>query len=160
MCSAWFAGLGFRASSKKEMDMAELIRDVMTSNPVMMPESASALDAAKKMRDANIGDVIVMKEGDKMCGIVTDRDIVVRALAEGKDVKSVKLGDICTQNMATLSANDDIETAVKLMRKKAIRRIPVVENGKVIGIVSIGDLAMDRDPQSALGEISAQPPNN
>lgn len=139
--------------------MAELIRDVMTSNPVTMPASASVLDAAKKMRDANIGDVIVVKDGDKMCGIVTDRDIVVRALAEGRDAKSVKLGDICTQNMTTLSANDDIETAVKIMRKKAIRRIPVVEDGKPIGIVSIGDLAIERDPRSALGEISAKPPN-
>ena len=138
--------------------MAQSVRDVMTANPIALPATSSVVDAARTMRDANIGNVIVVDNG-RICGIVTDRDITVRGVAEGKDVSSLKLRDICSQEITTLSPTDSVDDAVRLMREKAIRRLPVVEGGKPVGIVSLGDLAVERDPHSALGNISAAPPN-
>ena len=134
------------------------ISEVMTSNPVTMPATASTLEAARAMRDSNIGTVVVLDNG-KVCGIVTDRDIVVRAVAHGRDPATTKLTDICSHELTTLAPTDTVEHAVQIMREKAIRRLPVVENGKPVGIVSLGDLAMERDPDSALGNISAAPAN-
>ena len=138
--------------------MAQSVRDVMTANPIALPATSSVVDAARTMRDANIGNVIVVDSG-RICGIVTDRDITVRGVAEGRDVSSLKLRDICSQEITTLSPTDTVDDAVRLMREKAIRRLPVVEGGKPVGIVSLGDLAVERDPHSALGNISAAPPN-
>jgi CBS domain-containing protein len=138
--------------------MAQSIRDVMTANPISMPAAASAADAARAMRDSHIGDVIVLDNG-RICGIVTDRDIVIRAVAEGRYLLTTKLADICSQELTTLSPTDSVDDAVYLMRERAIRRLPVVESSEPIGIVSIGDLAKSRDPHSALGNISAAPPN-
>ncbi len=138
--------------------MAHPIRDVMKKNVLKLPPSATVADAAKSMRDANIGTIIVEEQG-KLFGLVTDRDIVVRALAEGRDPKSTRLSDTCSKSLFSLKPDDDIDRAVQLMREKSIRRIPVVENDKIVGIVSLGDLAMERDRQSALGHISAAPPN-
>ena len=138
--------------------MAQSIRDFMTTNPITMQAASSVADAARTMRDSNIGDVIVLDNG-RIRGIVTDRDIVVRAVAEGRDPFTTRLADVCSQELTTLSPTDSVEDAVSLMREKAIRRLPVVEGGKPIGIVSIGDLAQSLDPHSALGQISGAPPN-
>jgi CBS domain-containing protein len=110
------------------------------------------------MRDSNIGTVVVVDNG-KVGGIVTDRDIVVRAVAQGRDPATTKLRDISSHDLTMLSPMDTVEHAVQIMRQKAIRRLPVVENGKPVGIVSLGDLAVERDPDSALGNISAAPAN-
>lgn len=138
--------------------MGQLVRDVMTKNPIMLAATASVVEAAKKMKEGNIGDVIVTKDG-QLCGIVTDRDIVVRAIATGKDSSRVTLDEICSHDLATVAPDDDVSKAVQLMRDKAIRRLPVTDNGRPVGIVSLGDFAQNLDPRSALGEISAQPPN-
>ncbi len=111
------------------------------------------------MRDQDIGDVIVLDDGDQLCGIVTDRDIAVRVVAEGRNPQEVKVGQICSRDLTTVSPNDDVGAAVKLMSQKAIRRVPVVDKGRPVGIVSIGDLAVDRDPDSALADISSAKPN-
>jgi CBS domain-containing protein len=138
--------------------MPQRIHDVMTPNPVSLPGTASVHEAARAMRDQDIGDVIVL-ENNQICGIVTDRDIVVRAVAEMRDPAATTLADICSHALTTVSPDDSIAQAVRLMREKAIRRLPVVEGGRAVGIVSLGDLAIERDPESALGEISAAPPN-
>lgn len=138
--------------------MAQTLKDLMTPNPLTCPATATIHDAAQQMRDRNIGDVIVT-DGNQVCGIVTDRDIVVRALADGRDPTNTRLGDICSRDLVTLSPDADVQEAVTLMRERALRRLPVVENGKPVGIVSIGDLAMERDSDSALADISAAPPN-
>ena len=143
---------------KEEMRMAQSIRDVMSANPITMPVASTVSEAARTMREANIGDIIVL-EGDQLYGIVTDRDIVVRIIAEGRDPETATLGDICSREMTTLSPTDIVEDAVWLMRDKAIRRVPVIENGTPIGIVSLGDLAVSQDLHSTLGHISAAPPN-
>ena len=138
--------------------MAQQIRELMTPNPVVLPGTASVHEAARAMRDAEIGDVIVL-EHNEVCGIVTDRDIVVRLVAEAQDPATTTLADLCSHALVTVHPTDSLEAAVRLMRTHAIRRLPVVDGGQAVGIVSLGDLAVERDPHSALGEISAASPN-
>jgi CBS domain-containing protein len=138
--------------------MARSIRSVMTSDPVTLPMTSSVAKAARAMRDANIGDIIVL-HGKQTCGILTDRDIVVRGVAEGRNLAITKVADICSQELTTMSPTDSVEDGMRLRREKAIRRLPVMEGGKPVGIVSIGDLAVSQDPHSALGHISAAPAN-
>jgi CBS domain-containing protein len=138
--------------------MAQYLRDIMTQKPVTVQASDTVVAAARSMRDGNIGDVVVV-ENDQIQGILTDRDIVVRALAEGRDPARTMVGEICSRELTTLSPDDAIGAAEKTMRERAIRRLPVVEGGRPVGIVSLGDLAVERSPDSTLGGISAAPPN-
>jgi len=139
--------------------MDQYVRDLMTPNPSTVRAGASVVEAAKLMRDHDIGDVVVI-EDDRLCGILTDRDIVVRGLAQGADPATTKVGDICSRDLTTVTPTTSVAQAIQVMRGKAIRRLPVVEDGgRVVGIVSIGDLAVERDRRSTLGEISAAPPN-
>jgi CBS domain-containing protein len=139
--------------------MADKIRDVMTSDPSTCEASDSAVDAAKAMRDGEFGAVIVADQG-QMAGIVTDRDIAVRVVAEGRDPGETALRDIASSGLETLSPDDSIDEAVQKMRDADVRRLPVVEDSRAVGIVSIGDLAVARDERSALADISAAAPNN
>jgi signal-transduction protein with cAMP-binding, CBS, and nucleotidyltransferase domain len=138
---------------------AQRIQDVMTRSPKVLDATATAAEAASVMASDDIGDVIVCKNGE-VCGIVTDRDITVRVIAEGRDPASVTVGEICSQPLVTLGPNDPVDTAVRLMREKAIRRIPVCDGDTPVGIVSLGDLAQQQDPRSVLAEVSAAPANN
>lgn len=140
--------------------MAQSIREVMSKDPVTLSASDSVVEAARAMRENDIGDVIVMDESDQICGIVTDRDITIKIVADARDISGTKIGEFCTRDVSTLTPDDSVGDAVALMEKKAIRRIPIVENGKPVGIVSIGDLAVTRDPESALASISAAPPDH
>jgi signal-transduction protein with cAMP-binding, CBS, and nucleotidyltransferase domain len=137
--------------------MGQSIRDVMSTDPVVLQQEASIQEAAQAMREQDIGDVIVLDDSQQICGIVTDRDIAVRAVAQGRDPQSVTVGEICSRDLQTLSPDDDVGDAVKVMSEKAIRRLPVVDNGRPVGIVSLGDLAVTRDPDSVLADISAAP---
>jgi len=134
------------------------VQDVMTLDPITLPPSASLIDAAKTMRDGGIGDVVVI-DGEEVLGIVTDRDIVVRGIADARDPQSTTLIDICSRELTTVSPNDQVGTAVRLMREHAIRRLPVVLRGRPVGIVTLGDLAVEQDRGSALADVSAAPPN-
>jgi CBS domain-containing protein len=138
--------------------MAQSISEVMTPNPVTIPADMSAVNAAELMRDRDIGDIIVMEQ-NRVVGIITDRDIVVRVVASGQEPAKAKLADICSKELHTVKPTDPVEVAINLMREKAVRRILVVEDDSPVGIVSIGDLAVERDRQSALGDISAAPPS-
>jgi CBS domain-containing protein len=140
------------------MARVQSVADVMTANPVVLDSDAPLADAARAMRDSGIGDVIVL-EGGTICGIATDRDIVVRAIAAGKDPAATPLGDICSKDVTTLSPDSPVDDAVRLMRQKAVRRLPVVEGDRPVGVLSLGDLAIERDSGSALAEISDAPPN-
>lgn len=135
------------------------VREVMTPNPIILNRDATAQEAAQQMRDAGVGDVLVQEDGS-LLGIVTDRDIVVRVVADGKSAEQTHLGECCSDQLHTLSPDTDAEEAVQTMREFAVRRVPVVENGQAVGIVSIGDLATSREEHSALADISAAPPNN
>jgi CBS domain-containing protein len=135
------------------------LREVMTADPVGLPADATLARAAEEMRDRDIGDVLVY-DGDVVRGLVTDRDVVVRAVASGLDPTKTTLREIVTDGVVAMNADDGVEDAVKVMRARAVRRIPVVDTGQVVGVVSIGDLAQRQDPNSALADISGAPPNN
>jgi CBS domain-containing protein len=139
--------------------MAQTVRDVMTTNPRTLKASDTIATAARVMRDDDIGGVIVT-QGDTIRGIVTDRDIVVRAVADGANASKSQLGDIVTEGVETVTPDTNLDDVITIMRMKAVRRLPVVDDGGgAIGIVSIGDLAMERDSDSALADISAAEPN-
>jgi CBS domain-containing protein len=138
--------------------MVQKIRDVMTAQPTTLPEDASVAEAAKRMRDEDIGDVLVVRKGE-LTALVTDRDIAIRAVAEDRSPAETPLRDIASKELATVSPDDSIADAVRIMRERALRRIPVVEGSRPVGIVSIGDLAVERDTDSALADISASEPN-
>jgi CBS domain-containing protein len=138
--------------------MGQKIRDVMTPDPITLEAGATAREAARCMRDHDVGDVL-LREGDRLCGIVTDRDLVVRCLAEGDAALDRPLAELCSSGLATLPPDAEVEEAIRLMRENAVRRIPIVEGERAVGIVSLGDLAIERDRQSVLGEISAAPPS-
>ena len=139
--------------------MAQSIRDVMTQNPECVSGDTTVADAAKLMRDKDFGGVLSM-DGDEVSGFLTDRDIAVRVVAEGKDPTSTAVSEVATTDLHTLSPDDSVEDAIELVRKHNVRRVPVVEDAKPVGIVSIGDLAVERDEDSALADMSAAQQNN
>jgi CBS domain-containing protein len=138
--------------------MAQTVREAMTAEPICLSKDTTVIEAAKRMREYNIGDVIITDQ-NRICGVLTDRDIVVRALAEGKDPNTAMVAEICSPNVVTVAPDDAITHAIELMREHAIRRLPVIQDGRPIGILSIGDLALEQDPRSALADISAASPN-
>ncbi|PPS72588.1 MULTISPECIES: CBS domain-containing protein [Streptomyces] len=138
--------------------MAEYVKDVMTAGVVAVRPDASLVEAAQLMRTQNIGDVVVA-EGQDVIGVLTDRDITVRAVADGADPMTVSARTVCTRNPVTVAPDDRVTTAVELMREHAVRRLPVVENGLPVGIVSLGDVAEAEDPASALADISRAVPD-
>jgi len=138
--------------------MTDTVGDLMTPNPISLSPNATVTEAAKRMRDAGVGALLVERDGT-LCGIMTDRDIAMRVVAGDRVPAHTRLGDVCSPNLATLSPGDRIGHAVALMRKKGIRRIPVTEGGKPVGVLSLGDLAQKLDPKSALAGISSAPAN-
>jgi CBS domain-containing protein len=138
--------------------MAQHVRDIMTSQLVTVEPQTSVTTVAQKMRDENIGAVLVT-EGDELRGLVSDRDLVVRALAEGGDPERKTVGSACSDDLVIVTPDEDLDHAVELMREHSIRRLPVVEEGHPVGIISLGDMAMERGAESALGDISAAKPN-
>lgn len=138
--------------------MAQTVREVMTSPPITLEPSASLVDAARAMRERDVGTVVIAAD-DQIQGLVTDRDIVIRAVADARDPATTQVADVISSDLATLSPDDPVGTAVQRMRELAVRRLPVVEQGIPVGIVALGDLAVDRDPNSALADISASEPN-
>lgn len=133
------------------------VRDVMTAGPIVLQRDQSIADAARAMRDNAVGSVLVV-DGDKLCGLVTDRDIVVRALAESADPSS-PIGSVCTPHLVAVEAADDAAQALQVMQANAVRRLPVMDQGRIVGMVSIGDLAVGQDEDSALADISAARPS-
>jgi CBS domain-containing protein len=138
--------------------MAQTVEEVMTRDPRTVDSDDTVLDAARIMRDSDIGDVIVMQDG-QVGGIVTDRDIVVRGVAEGRDPDSTSVSDVCTTGVEAIEPDASVDDALRTMREHDIRRLPVVKNGRPVGIVSLGDLAVERDPDSTLADISAASPD-
>lgn len=135
------------------------IRKVMTADPVCVSTKCSLEDAARAMRDSDIGTVIVIGENEQLRGMVTDRDLVVRGMAQGLDPVETPVEAICSAALVVLGPSDGIDDAITLMRENGLRRLPVVSGDQPIGIVSLGDLALERDPLSVLGSISSSLPN-
>ena len=154
------AGGAHRAGLTQDHRVSDIIRDVMSQCPRALNRDATVLEAAEVMRREDIGDVLVMADDDRvLVGILTDRDIVVRALAEGRDPAKTRIGDVCSQQVVTVGPEDSVGHAVRVMREKAVRRIPVVDGSQVVGMLTLGDIAVERDSRTGLADISAAPPN-
>jgi CBS domain-containing protein len=138
--------------------MAQTVEEIMTRDPRTVNADDAIVEAARVMRDSDIGDVVVM-EGGQVGGIVTDRDIVVRGVAEGQDPESATVSEVCTTGVETIDPGASVDDALRQMREHDIRRLPVVKNGRPVGIISLGDLAVEREPESTLADISAASPD-
>ena len=125
------------------------VREVMTPEPVVLESSATVQDAAQRMRDDYIGNVLVA-DGPTLRGIVTDRDLATRVLADGRDPAGVTLGDVVSTDLEAVAADDDAGQAVEVMRREAVKRVPVVEDGVPVGILSMGDLALSVDDMDVM----------
>lgn len=134
------------------------IREMMTSAPVTVALSDPASEAAKAMREHGIGAVLVQEQG-KLAGLVTDRDITVRVLAQGRDPRDVPVSEIASREIVAIGPDDDTEDAARLIAERAVRRIPVVEDGVAIGVVSLGDLELTKEERTPLADVSAAPPS-
>jgi CBS domain-containing protein len=145
---------------KRKTRDADAVANVMTRDLHVVTPETSIMNAALRMRLADVGAVLVM-EGEHLYGILTDRDIVVRAIASGRSPETTPAGAICSRDITTISPKASAGQAVRLMREKALRRLPVVddETGRVVGVLSISDIAIERDRRSLLGDISAAPGN-
>ncbi|MFG3604088.1 CBS domain-containing protein [Micromonospora chersina] len=135
------------------------VSDVMTKQVVYLPAETPLDEAARVMKESDIGDVVVT-DGATLAGMLTDRDIVVRAVAERADPTSTTIGSIITREVVMIEQHCTASEAAALMRERNIRRVLVCDNErKLVGIVSLGDLAMQLDPNSALSDISEAAPN-
>jgi CBS domain-containing protein len=139
--------------------MAKSVREVMTRNPVAMPADASVQEAAKAMSDMRIGAIVIM-DGNKPTGIVTDRDITVRAVATGSDPAKTKLKDIASERVAAVRPDQSVDDAAQVMKSNDVRRVLVVSDSKLEGIVSLGDLSREGRDQGVERDISRSEPNN
>jgi CBS domain-containing protein len=127
------------------------IKDVMTQNPTSCDPSTTVVEAAKVMASQDVGSVPVVKDG-RLVGMVTDRDIVVRALAEGRDPSATKVGEIASSDLDTVSPDDDLNTALRKMASSRVRRLPVVKDDQLVGIVAQADVARQGD-DSETGQV-------
>ena len=133
------------------------VRDIMSAAPVCMAPGDSVSAAATAMKQHAIGTVLVLTDG-RLSGLVTDRDITVRVLAENRDPRITPIGDICSGELVVLDPDDDLAQAARLVRDRGVRRIPVLRNGTPVGVVSSGDLALEKDARAVLSGVSSAPP--
>lgn len=132
-----------------------LAAEIAISNVEKVPVSATVAQAAKAMQRADVGDVVVV-DGDDPVGILTDRDIVVRVLAEGKSPARTKVKSVCSKNLVTIDAMGSVEEAEGLIREHAVRRLPVMDrDGRMVGIVSLDDLVRREYPDSPFAGVMA-----
>ena len=125
--------------------MSQSIRDVMTSKPCTIDADKSVAYAAKMMRDEDVG-LAPIVEGDKLIGMLTDRDIAVRVAAQGRDPEQVKVRDVASKKLVTIDPQQDLDEALRIMAKHQIRRLPVVEeDGRLVGVVAQADIAREGD---------------
>lgn len=136
-----------------------MVKDVMSAQVVYLPAETTLDEAARAMREKDIGDVVVT-EGASLAGVVTDRDIVIRAVADGRDPLSTTVGEVASRDLVMIDQAAPTHDAAQIMREQAVRRLLVCDNDRrLVGILSLGDLAVQLDPASALGKISGAPPN-
>jgi CBS domain-containing protein len=143
----------------EEAIVAQTVADIMTSgNLATVAGTDSVAEAARRMADADTGNVIVIDNG-AFTGILTDRDIAVRLVANDMS-PATPVSEIASDvDLVTVTPQTPVDEAIELIRSRSVRRLPVLERGRPVGVVSLGDLAMERDPNSALADISAAPRN-
>jgi CBS domain-containing protein len=132
--------------------MAHNIRDVMTSNPCTIDADKSVAYAAKMMREEDVG-VAPIVEGDRLVGMLTDRDITVRVVADGKDPEQVRVKEVASSQLVSVNPQQDLDEALRIMAKHQVRRLPVVEEGgRLVGVVAQADIAREGD-DAATGRL-------
>jgi CBS domain-containing protein len=129
--------------------MAKSVRDVMTSNPRSIEPSTTVTEAARLMKTEDVGSLPIV-DGDQLVGVVTDRDIVIRVVAETKDLQSTTVGEIASRDLVTVDPQQDLDEALRLMAQHQVRRLPVAEeDGKLVGILAQADVAREgKDSQT------------
>jgi CBS domain-containing protein len=138
----------------------QTVQDVMTPEVVFLPADTTVDEAARAMREKDIGDVVIT-DGPALAGVLTDRDIVVRVVADRRDPCTTPVGEVATRDPAMIQVDAPVNEAAQLMRERSVRRLLVCDNDRrLVGIVSIGDLAARLDRSPALGEIGGASPNN
>ena len=150
-------GKGDSSDQGSFVDLRE-IREVMTAVPDAVKETDSLQNAARLMKSNDIGDVLVEDEEGRLAGIITDRDIATRAVAEGTNPVSTIAG-LYSHDITALAPTDTVHDAITLMRARNVRRLPVVESEKAIGIASLGDISVETAPDSVLADISVASPD-
>jgi CBS domain-containing protein len=120
--------------------MGKSVRDLMTQNPRAVRPDDTVVDAARMMRDENVGSLPVV-DSDRLIGMVTDRDVSVRVVAEGRDPSEVSVQEIASRNPVTAEATSDLNEALQLMARHQVRRLPVTEEGRLVGIIAQADVA-------------------
>ena len=138
--------------------MAKSVRDAMTDNPRSIGKSASVVEAAQLMRQENIGSLPITDD-EKLVGMITDRDITTRVVAEVADPKMTSVGDVYSRDLISVEPDKDLEDALQLMARHQVRRLPVVEDGRLVGIVAQADIALSEDERKtgALVEAISKP---
>jgi CBS domain-containing protein len=135
--------------------MAKTVREVMTSKLCSIDTDKTVTYAAKMMRDEDVG-IAPIVEGDRLVGVLTDRDIAVRVVAEGRDPEQVKVTEVASRDVVTLDPQQDLDEALRLMARHQVRRLPVVEeDGRLVGVVAQGDVAQQGD-DARTGEVVEQ----
>ncbi len=125
--------------------MGQSIRDVMTSDPHTIDAEKPVAYAAKMMREENVG-LAPIVQGDKLIGMLTDRDIAIRVVAEGRNPDQVKVRDVASKQVVTIDSQQDLDEALRIMAKHQVRRLPVLEEGgKLVGVVAQADIAREGD---------------
>ena len=152
------------AQNQKSGPGSRHIRDVMSPDPECVSEKDSIRDVARIMKDADTG-VVPVVDGKKIIGLITDRDIIVRGLAEGKNLENVRVNELMTKSIRSVREDSSVDEALELMGSAEIRRVPVVnQNDELVGIVSLGDIATQANRDGKVGQtvenISEAPPNN
>lgn len=132
--------------------MAKTARDVMTSGAECIGENETIVDAAKKMAELDVGALPICGEDNRLKGMLTDRDIAVKVLAEGKDPNSTRAGELGEGKPVTIGADDSVDEALSTMKEHKVRRLPVIDGHDLVGIVSQGDLATEI-PEEKVGDL-------
>lgn len=127
-------------------------RDLMTPDPTCVRTSETVLDAAKLMARLNVGSLPICGEDNKLKGMITDRDIVIKVLAEGKDVRAVQAGDLAQGEAVTIGADDEAEVILRTMSQHQVRRLPVIDGHDLVGIVAQADVARSL-PEGQVGSV-------
>lgn len=138
--------------------MARTVSELMTAHPTVVEVTDTLRSVAQTMATQDVG-ALVVAEGGAIVGIVTDRDLVVRGLAVGIGADA-PVGQLTSGELVSVGPDDDVAEVVQIMRDRAVRRVPVVEGNRAVGVISLGDLAMALDADSALADISAAPAND
>ncbi|MFP3461423.1 CBS domain-containing protein [Arthrobacter globiformis] len=132
--------------------MSILARDIMTGGAECIGVNETLEQAARKMKDLDVGSLPICGEDNRLKGMLTDRDIVVRCLADGGDPKSTKAGDLAQGKPVTIGADDTIEEAIRTMQQHQVRRLPVIDDHDLVGMLSQADIARNY-PEDRVGEL-------